>query len=93
MDAAEFLKKGKGDEFFYPLAVETVRVLNTHYQDAILTIVNKLLVVKQMYLSIDLTKKSIKFTATSSDTVSKVIFAARGSSKTFNAGLGYEMKK
>lgn len=93
MNAQEFLKKGKGDEFFYPLAVEVVKVLNNHYQDAILTIVNKLLVVKQMYLSIDLSKKSIKFTATSSDTVSKVVFAARGSSKTFNAGLGYEMKK
>lgn len=89
----EFIKKGKGDEFYYPLAVEVVRVLNEHYQKAILTIVNKLLVVKQMYLSIDLENDSIKFIATSSDTVSKVVFAARGSSKTFNAGLGYEMKK
>jgi hypothetical protein len=93
MNAEQFLKSKKADEFYYPLAVEVARVLNDHYQDAILTIVNKLLVVKQMYLSIDLTKNSIKFIATSSDTVSKVVFAARGSSKTFNAGLGYEMKK
>jgi len=93
MDGESFMKTKNAGGFYYPLAVEVVRVLNNDYQDAILTIVNKLLVVKQMYISINLTKNSIKFTATSSDTVSKVRFKARGSSKTFNAGLGYEMKK
>lgn len=89
----EFMKHKKGDAFYYPLAVEVVKILNTTYEKAMVTLVNKLLVVKQMYLGIYLDKEQIKFTSTSSDSISAVKFIARGSTKTFNAGLGYEMKK
>ena len=93
MTPDQFIKSKKGDEFYYSLAVEVAAALNEHYSKAIVTLINKLLVVKQMYLSINLTNETIKFTSTSSDCITAVKFKPRGSSKTFDAGLGYEMKK
>jgi hypothetical protein len=87
------IKQKKGDEFYYPLAVEVVNNLNTWYRGDLATIINKLLVVKQMYLTIDLRNDLIKFLGTSSGTIPMAKFVARGSSSTFNAGLGYEMGK
>ena len=46
-----------------------------------------------MYLTIDLRNDLIKFLGTSSGTIPMAKFVARGSSSTFNAGLGYEMGK
>ena len=87
------IKHKKGDEFYYPFAVEVVNNLNTYYRGDLATIINKLLVVKQMYLTIDLRNDLIKFLGTSSGTIPMAKFVARGSSSTFNAGLGYEMGK
>ena len=87
------IKQKKGDEFYYPFAVEVVNNLNTWYRGDLATVINKLLVVKQMYLTIDLRNDLIKFLGTSSGTIPMAKFVARGSSSTFNAGLGYEMGK
>lgn len=87
------IKHKKGDEFYYPFAVEVVNNLNAYYRGDLATIINKLLVVKQMYLTIDLRNDIIKFIGTSSGTIPMAKFVARGSSSTFNAGLGYEMGK
>jgi hypothetical protein len=94
-DAAAFLKMPKKFEgaVYYPMAVEIARCLNENYGSALVKLINKFLVVKQMYLNINLTNETIEFIATSSDTITDAKFQARGSSKTFNAGLGYEMKK
>jgi hypothetical protein len=89
----DIIKHKKGDEFYYPLAVEVVSNLNTYYRGHLATIINKLLVVKQMYLTIDLRNDLIKFLGTSSGSIPAAKFVARGSSSTFNAGLGYEMGK
>ena len=87
------IKHKKGDEFYYPLAVEVVNNLNMWYRGDLATVINKLLVVKQMYLTIDLRNDLIKFLGTSSGTIPMAKFVARGSSSMFNAGLGYEMGK
>ena len=57
------------------------------------TLINKFLVVKQMYFGIDVKKDSLSIRSTSSSTIKAATFMARGSSKNFNAGLAYEMKK
>jgi hypothetical protein len=87
------IKNKKGDEFYYPFAVEVVNNLNKWYRGDLAIIINKLLVVKQMYITIDLRNDLIKFLGTSSGTIPMAKFVARGSSSTFNAGLGYEMGK
>jgi hypothetical protein len=87
------IKHKKGDEFYYPFAVEVVNNLNKWYRGDLAIIINKLLVVKQMYLTIDLRNDLIKFLGTSSGTIPMARFVARGSSSMFNAGLGYEMGK
>jgi hypothetical protein len=94
-DSNAFIKMPKKLEgaVYYPMAVEIARCLNENYSQALVKLINKFLVVKQMYLNINLTNETIEFTSTSSDTISDAKFMARGSSKTFNAGLAYEMKK
>jgi hypothetical protein len=89
----DIIKHKKGDEFYYPFAVEVVNTLNMWYRGDLAVIINKLLVVKQMYLTIDLRNDLIKFLGTSSGTIPMAKFIARGSSSMFNAGLGYEMGK
>ena len=68
------------------------RVLNKYYKEALKSLINKLLVVKQMYFGIDINKNVLTIRSTSSNTIKGAAFQARGSARTFNAGLGYEMK-
>ena len=92
LTAAKFLKNKRGDAFYYPFAVQVARVLNKYYKEALKSLINKLLVVKQMYFGIDINKNVLTIRSTSSNTIKGAAFQARGSARTFNAGLGYEMK-
>lgn len=92
MTAESFLADPIGDGFYYPFAVEIARVLNDNYTDALRALINKFLVVKQMYFGIDIKKNVISIRSTSSNTINAAKFMARGSAKNFNAGLAYEMK-
>ena len=92
MTAESFLKDLSGDGFYYPFAVEIAKILNNNYQEALKTLINKFLVVKQMYFGIDIKRNTISIRSTSSNTIKAAAFMARGSAKTFNAGLAYEMK-
>jgi len=92
MTAETFLKDPIGDGFYYPFAVEIAKVLNKDYTEALKTLINKFLVVKQMYFGIDVKKGSLSIRSTSSSTIKAAKFMARGSAKNFNAGLAYEMK-
>jgi hypothetical protein len=92
LTAAKFLKNKRGDAFYYPFAVQVARVLNKYYKEALKGLINKLLVVKQMYFGIDINKNVLTIRSTSSNTIKGAAFQARGSARTFNAGLGYEMK-
>jgi len=92
LTAAKFLKDKRGDAFYYPFAVQVARVLNKYYKEALKGLINKLLVVKQMYFGIDINKNVLTIRSTSSSTIKGAAFQARGSARTFNAGLGYEMK-
>ena len=92
MIAPTFLKNPEGDGFYYPFAVQATKVLNQYYKEALRALINKLLVVKQMYFGIDIKKNEISIRSTSSNTIKAADFKARGSAKNFNAGLGYEMK-
>ena len=92
MTAESFLKNPIGDGFYYPFAVEIAKILNNNYQEALKSLINKFLVVKQMYFGVDIKRNTISIRSTSSDTIKAAAFMARGSAKTFNAGLAYEMK-
>ena len=92
MTAQEFNKNQNPSAFFYPMAVETANILNAHYKEALKGLINKLLVVKQMYLGIDIKRDEITIRSTSSNTITGAIFKARGSAANFNAGLAYTMK-
>jgi hypothetical protein len=92
MTAESFLAHPIGDGFYYPFAVEIAKILNNNYQEALKTLINKFLVVKQMYFGIDIKRNTISIRSTSSNTIKAAAFMARGSAKTFNAGLAYEMK-
>ena len=92
MTAETFLKDPIGDGFYYPFAVQIAKVLNKDYAEALKTLINKFLVVKQMYFGIDVKKGSLSIKSTSSSTIKAAKFMARGSAKNFNAGLAYEMK-
>ena len=92
LTAAKFLKDKRGDAFYYPFAVQVARVLNKYYKEALKSLINKLLVVKQMYFGIDINKNVLTIRSTSSNTIKAAAYQARGSARNFNAGLGYEMK-
>lgn len=92
MTAESFLADPIGDGFYYPFAVEIAKSLNDHYTNALRALINKFLVVKQMYFGIDIKKDMISIRSTSSNTIKAAKFMARGSAKNFNAGLAYEMK-
>lgn len=94
-DVKSFIKMPKKFEgiVYYPMAVEIARCLNENYSESLVNLINKILVVKQMYLNINLTNETIEFTSTSSDSIKNAKFNARGSSVQFNAGLGFVMKK
>lgn len=92
MTAESFLADPIGDGFYYPFAVEIARALNDNYANALRVLINKFLVVKQMYFGIDIKRNVISIRSTSSNTIKAAKFMARGSAKNFNAGLAYEMK-
>jgi hypothetical protein len=77
----------------YPLSKEIVKILNTTYEKKMTELANKVLTVKQVYLSIDITKDTISYKAVSSSSVKRVDFVYRGSSTTFNQGLGFALVK
>jgi len=92
MTAESFLADPIGDGFYYPFAVQIASVLNDNYTNALRNLINKFLVVKQMYFGIDVKKNLLSIRSTSSNTIKGAKFMARGSAKNFNAGLAYEMK-
>ena len=75
----------------YPLSKEIVKLLNEDYGQLLIELVNKVLSVKQMYLNIDIKKDNITYRSITSDKIKKVTFVFRGSSNTFNQGLGFTM--
>lgn len=75
----------------YPLSKEIVKILNEDYSQLLTELVNKVLNVKQMYLSIDIKKDNISFRSATSDKIKKVTFEVRGSTNNFNQGLGFKM--
>ena len=91
-DAKKFLKNENASMLYYPIAVELTRILNDKYRKDLNTLINKFLVVKQMYFAISFNTYVVSIVSKSSNNSKNSKFMARGSAKTFNAGLAYEMK-
>jgi hypothetical protein len=96
-NAPKFEKEGKDliATIYYPLAVDVVKALNNEYSNSLTSLVRKFIEYKQVYLSINAKKNpdALTFSGISSRYVPEVKFYARASSNTWNAGLGFELKK
>lgn len=91
-DSKLFLEKENASLVYYPIAVELTRILNAEYRPELSVLINKFLVVKQLYFNISFESGIITIESKSSKSSSNSKFMARGSANLFNAGLGYEMK-
>lgn len=77
--------------FYYTFSKSIEKILNKEYKKQLSLLINKFLVLKQIYFKIDIKKNTLTLDSESSNTVSNSKFFARGSSNKYNGGLGYKM--